>query len=68
MQHGTHQRHADQRADLAVRLPVAFALVALAYAGAWTLVYRYIKLTKPASMSASAASAGLSQVDAAGSH
>ena len=52
----------------AVRLPVAFALVALAYAGAWTLVYRYIKLTKPASMSASAASAGLSQVDAAGSH
>jgi len=49
----------------AVRLPVAFALVALAYAGAWTLVYQYIKLAKPA---ATAASAGLSQVDAAGSH
>ncbi|WP_295995686.1 MFS transporter [Rugamonas sp.] len=31
-----------------MRLPVAFAMVAAAYALAWVLVYRYIKLAQPA--------------------
>src|SRR5471030_2655015 len=49
----------------AVRLPVAFGLVALAYAGAWMLVYHYIKLGQSTSTTASAP---MSQADAAGSH
>ena len=29
------------------RLPLAFGLIALAYAGAWVLVYRHVKLARP---------------------
>jgi DHA2 family methylenomycin A resistance protein-like MFS transporter len=29
------------------RLPLAFGLIALAYAGAWALVYRHVKLARP---------------------
>jgi DHA2 family methylenomycin A resistance protein-like MFS transporter len=29
------------------RLPLAFGLIALAYAGAWALVYRHVRLARP---------------------